>query len=143
MLSAVLRYASVSLGFPPFDFGPQRPKSVCNNLKKRCYQCAPIYAPACILSIGVDILELLLQIVMATFSYLYFNSYVARGTMAVGGVLTSVLQLGPEQQLELFGKLANILAGEELLPEKFVSDISDTLKARAVVQNSRLCNAVL
>ena len=80
---------------------------------------------------------------MATFSYLYFNSYVARGTMAVGGVLTSVLQLGPEQQLELFGKLANILAGEELLPEKFVSDISDTLKARAVVQNSRLCNAVL
>lgn len=82
------------------------------------------------------------QIVMATFSYLYFNSYVARGTMAVGGVLTSVLQLGPEQQLELFGKLANILAGEELLPEKFVADISDTLKARAATQQStRLCAA--
>lgn len=85
-----------------------------------------------------------MQIVMATFSYLYFNSYVARGTMAVGGVLTSVLQLGPEQQLELFGKLANILAGEELLPEKFVSDISDTLKARAVSQqSSRLCSTGL
>ena len=85
-----------------------------------------------------------LQIVMATFSYLYFNSYVARGTMAVGGVLTSVLQLGPEQQLELFGKLANILAGEELLPEKFVTDISDTLKARAVSQqSSRFCSTGL
>lgn len=64
--------------------------------------------------------------------------------MAVGGVLTSVLQLGPEQQLELFGKLANILAGEELLPEKFVSDISDTLKARAVAhQSSRFCSSAL
>ena len=85
-----------------------------------------------------------LQIVMATFSYLYFNSYVARGTMAVGGVLTSVLQLGPEQQLELFGKLANILAGEELLPDKFVTVISDTLKARAVSQqSSRFCSTGL
>ena len=81
---------------------------------------------------------------MATFSYLYFNNYVARETLAVGGVLTSMLQLGPDQQLELFSKLANILAGDELLPEEFVNDITETIKARANTMSSgRLCNASL
>ena len=81
---------------------------------------------------------------MATFSYLYFNNYVARETLAVGGVLTSMLQLGPDQQLELFSKLANILAGDELLPEEFVNDITETIQARAhTLSNGRLCNASL
>ncbi len=84
-----------------------------------------------------------LQIVMATFSYLYFNNYVARETLAVGGVLTSMLQLGPDEQLELFSKLANILAGDELLPEEFVHDITETIKARADALSSRSCNASL
>ncbi len=70
-----------------------------------------------------------LQIVMATFSYLYFNNYVARETLAVGGVLTSMLQLGPDEQLELFSKLANILAGDELLPEEFVALLSRSCNA--------------
>lgn len=83
------------------------------------------------------------QIVMATFSYLYFNNYVARETLAVGGVLTSMLQLGPDEQLELFSKLANILAGDELLPEEFVHDITETIKARADALSSRSCNASL
>ena len=79
---------------------------------------------------------------MATFSYLYFNNYVARETLAVGGVLTSMLQLGPDQQLELFSKLANILAGDELLPGELVNDITETIKARAtILSNSRSCNA--
>ncbi len=81
---------------------------------------------------------------MATFSYLYFNNYVARETLAVGGVLTSMLQLEPDQQLELFSKLANILAGDELLPEELVNDITETIKARAnVLSSSRSCNASL
>ena len=85
-----------------------------------------------------------LQIVMATFGYLYFNNYVARETLAVGGVLTSMLQLGPDQQLELFSKLANILAGDELLPEEFVHDITETIKARAdALSNVRICNSSL
>lgn len=85
-----------------------------------------------------------LQIVMATFGYLYFNNYVARETLAVGGVLTSMLQLGPDQQLELFSKLANILAGDELLPEEFVNDITETIKARAhTLSSGRLCRAHL
>ena len=85
-----------------------------------------------------------MQIVMATFSYLYFNNYVARETLAVGGVLTSMLQLGPKQQLELFTKLANILAGDELLPEELVNDITETINARSIaLMSSRSCNASL
>ena len=85
-----------------------------------------------------------LQIVMATFSYLYFNNYVARETLAVGGVLTSMLQLGPRQQLELFSKLANILAGDELLPEDLVNEITETIKARSTAfLSTNSCNASL
>ena len=53
-----------------------------------------------------------------------------------------MLQLGPDQQLELFSKLANILAGDELLPGELVNDITETIKARATtLSNSRSCNA--
>ena len=81
---------------------------------------------------------------MATFGYLYFNNYVARGTLAVGGVLTSMLQLHPDQQLELFSKLANILAGDELLPEEFVHDITETIRVRAdTLSAGRICDTSL
>ena len=82
---------------------------------------------------------------MATFSYLYFNNYVAReSSLAVGGVLASMLQLGPDQQLELFSKLANILAGDELLPEDLVNDITETIRAKAnTLTIGRGCNASL
>ena len=80
---------------------------------------------------------------MATFGYLYFNNYVARETLEVGGVLTSMLQLGPAQQLELFSKLANILAGDELLPGDLVNDITETISVRQNALMSRGCNVSL
>ena len=49
---------------------------------------------------------------MAMFSYLYYNSYVgAEVGVTVGSVLSSAVQLSRKQQLELWGLLANLLAG--------------------------------
>ena len=49
---------------------------------------------------------------MAMFSYLYYNSYVgAEVGVSVGSVLSSAVQLGRKEQLELWGLLANLLAG--------------------------------
>ena len=46
------------------------------------------------------------------FSYLYYNSYVgAEVGVSVGSVLSSAVQLGRKEQLELWGLLANLLAG--------------------------------
>ena len=52
---------------------------------------------------------------MAMFSYLYYNSYVgAEVGVTVGSVLSSAVQLSRKQQLELWGLLANLLAGIHL-----------------------------
>jgi len=52
---------------------------------------------------------------MAMFSYLYYNSYVgAEVGVTVGSVLSSAVQLSRKQQLELWGLLANLLAGTHL-----------------------------
>ena len=40
-----------------------------------------------------------MQVVMAVFSYVYLNSYVARGALTVGAVLDTVLRLGPTEQV--------------------------------------------
>lgn len=46
------------------------------------------------------------------FSYLYYNSYVgAEVGVSVGSVLSSAVQLSRKEQLELWGLLANLLAG--------------------------------
>lgn len=46
------------------------------------------------------------------FSYLYYNSYVgAEVGVTVGSVLSSAVQLSRREQLELWGLLANLLAG--------------------------------
>ena len=56
------------------------------------------------------------QVVMAVFSYLYFNSYVAAEVgVTVGGVLSAAMQLGKREQLELWGLMANLLAADDLL----------------------------
>lgn len=67
---------------------------------------------------------------MAMFSYLYYNSYVgAEVGVTVGSVLSSAVQLSRREQLELWGLLANLLAG--MLPPL----ISDRVKGA--------CSAVL
>lgn len=49
------------------------------------------------------------------FSYLYYNSYVgAEVGVTVGSVLSSAVQLSRKEQLELWGLLANLLAGMSL-----------------------------
>ena len=58
---------------------------------------------------------------MAMFSYLYYNSYVgAEVGVTVGSVLSSAVQLSRREQLELWGLLANLLAG--MSPPTLVPD---------------------
>jgi hypothetical protein len=38
------------------------------------------------------------------------------------------MSLGPPQQLELFNKLANLLVGEDLLPDQFTADFANLLQ---------------
>lgn len=53
---------------------------------------------------------------MAMFSYVYYWTYISSTELGVGDVLDKALKLGDRQQLELFGKLGNLLVGESLLP---------------------------
>ncbi len=41
----------------------------------------------------------LLQVVMAVFAYVYYNSYLAPALLSVGGVLSQVMKLEPQQQV--------------------------------------------
>ncbi|KAK9839682.1 hypothetical protein WJX81_005827 [Elliptochloris bilobata] len=64
------------------------------------------------------------QVVMAMFSYLYFNSYVAREvTVTVGGVLQAAGQLTERERMELWLHLARLLAGDGLLPTSLLGRI--------------------
>lgn len=56
------------------------------------------------------------QIVMATFSYIYYHTYVERNVMSMGVVLASALKLTTSNQLELLEHLANAIAGQQALP---------------------------
>ncbi|EIE23739.1 phosphatidate cytidylyltransferase [Coccomyxa subellipsoidea C-169] len=70
------------------------------------------------------------QVVMAMFSYLYFNSYVAREIgVTVGSVLSSAMQLDPDEQLELWGLLANMLAVDELVPGQLLGHVERAVLA--------------
>lgn len=57
------------------------------------------------------------QVVMATFSYIYYHTFVERSVLSVGAVLGMVLKLTPGDQLELLEHLANELTGQQLLPQ--------------------------
>ena len=62
---------------------------------------------------------LLVQVVMAVFSYLYYNNYIAKlDTISVGGVMGEVMRLDSQAQLELFQQLGNILAARAQIPGK-------------------------
>lgn len=57
------------------------------------------------------------QMMMAIFGYLYYWNFVSTPDLTVGDVMSNVLSLNDAQQLELFGKLGNLLIGEGLLPQ--------------------------
>lgn len=53
---------------------------------------------------------------MAIFSYVYYWTYISKSEPGVGEVLDAALRLDDSAQLALFGKLANLLVAEGLLP---------------------------
>ena len=65
---------------------------------------------------------------MAVFAYLYYNNYVDKQAASVAFVLSKVLLLDATQQLELFSKLANMLVGEDYLPQRFTADFAALLR---------------
>ncbi|CAK0783153.1 hypothetical protein CVIRNUC_006352 [Coccomyxa viridis] len=70
------------------------------------------------------------QVVMAMFSYLYYNSYVgAEVGVSVGSVLSSAVQLGRKEQLELWGLLANLLAADDVVPQQLLGVVERAVAA--------------
>ena len=65
------------------------------------------------------------QVLMAIFSYLYYQNYVFREEPSIANVLAEAIRLPNTQQIELFQRLANLLAAQRLLPEAFVASISN------------------
>ncbi|KAL4435606.1 hypothetical protein ABPG77_002569 [Micractinium sp. CCAP 211/92] len=56
------------------------------------------------------------QVVMAVFSYIYYNNYVSKSAHSVAAVMSAALKLAPPQQLEVLERLANVLVGQQVLP---------------------------
>lgn len=70
------------------------------------------------------------QVVMAVFSYLYYNSYVAAEVgLTVGGVLSAAMQLSRYEQLELWGLLANMLAADDIVPGQLLGHVERAVAA--------------
>lgn len=63
------------------------------------------------------------QMMMAMFAYVYYVNFVSPAGVSVGDVLDQALELGPQEQVELFAKLGNLLAGEGLLPDTLADGI--------------------
>jgi hypothetical protein len=60
------------------------------------------------------------QVVMAVFSYLYYNNYVAKlATVSLGTVLNSITQMDSKAQFELFNQLGSMLAAKRQIPGKY------------------------
>lgn len=70
------------------------------------------------------------QVVMAVFAYLYFNSYLAAEAHDVASLLAAVSDLRPVHQLQLLDKTANLLGAEGLLPDKLLAQINIAVAAQ-------------
>jgi len=56
---------------------------------------------------------MVVQVVMAVFSYLYYNNYIAKlATVSLGTVLNSIAQMDTKSQFELFSQLGTMLAAK-------------------------------
>jgi len=68
------------------------------------------------------------QVVMATFSYIYYHAFTDRSAITLGSVLTIALKLKASDQIELFLHMAHILESQGYLPpttSKAISGIVD------------------
>lgn len=72
---------------------------------------------------GVELAMDVVQVVMAVFSYLYYNNYIAKlASVSVGAVLNAVMQLDSKAQYELFSQLGNMLAAKRQIPGKRIGE---------------------
>lgn len=69
------------------------------------------------------------QVVMATFSYIYFLNFVDKGSSSVGYVLSAAMKLGPLQQLDLMQHLANALSGNSNVHQGMADAVSTFVEA--------------
>jgi hypothetical protein len=53
---------------------------------------------------------------MAVFAYCYYYSYMSKPEVTLGDVLSMAIKLNDHDQILLVGKMANLLAGEGLIP---------------------------
>ncbi len=70
--------------------------------------------------------------IMAVFAYLYYWNFVGTRSLTVGQSLSVALKLTDKQQLELFGKLGNLLVGEGVLPASAMAGVYSALRAANV-----------
>ena len=69
------------------------------------------------------------QVVMATFSYIYYLNFVDRGSTSMGQVLSAAMKLAPLQQLDLMEHLANALAGRSMVHTKMAEAVATYVEA--------------
>ncbi|PNH05050.1 Phosphatidate cytidylyltransferase [Tetrabaena socialis] len=63
------------------------------------------------------------QILMAVFAYCYYYSYISKPEVTLGDVLLMATKLNDHDQILLFGKMGNLLAGEGLIPEGIMDSL--------------------
>lgn len=63
------------------------------------------------------------QILIAIFAYCYYYSYISKPEVTLGDVLSAATRLNDHDQVLLFGKLGNLLAGEGLVPEAVMDSL--------------------
>lgn len=64
------------------------------------------------------------QVLTAIFSYLYYQNYVFRDEPSIANVLAEAIRLPNAQQIELFSRLANLMAAQGLLPPSLMAEVS-------------------
>jgi phosphatidate cytidylyltransferase len=64
------------------------------------------------------------QVVMATFSYIYYHAFTDRSAITLGSVLTIALKLKASDQIELFLHMAHVLESQGYLPHTTSQSIS-------------------
>ena len=68
----------------------------------------------------------MLQVIMAVFSYLYYNNYIAKfDSISVESVMSSVMLLDPHARLELFNQLGSVLAAQQQIPSSMLQSVLD------------------
>lgn len=70
------------------------------------------------------------QVVMATFSYIYYHAFTDRNAMSLGAVLTTVLKLSIGDQLELLMHLAYSLESQGILSSSVTEAIAQSVKLK-------------